>query len=153
MSETPVRHETVVVSRRYAASPARVFAAFADSDLLARWYVPGDGSLSNKVLSHDFRVGGGLRTAFGTPEQTWAEDVHYTDIVADRRLCFAMTISTGDERMTTSMVTVELDAEAGGCALRLTDQAVLLDGDPQGALLRENGWGETLDKLPTVLGG
>ena len=61
-----------------------------------------------------------------------------------------MTISRGVERITTSMVTVELFARAKGTSVTVADQLVILDqGDTAGD--RERGWGETLDKLPAEL--
>jgi uncharacterized protein YndB with AHSA1/START domain len=79
------------------------------------------------------------------------EDCHYVDIVPNRRICYAMTIARGDTRITVSMVTVELSPQGGRCEIRVTDQVAILDaGDT--ARDRERGWGETLDKLPCVVG-
>ena len=42
MTERSVQHATIVVERTYAASPARVFAAWSDKDALLRWGNPGE---------------------------------------------------------------------------------------------------------------
>jgi uncharacterized protein YndB with AHSA1/START domain len=80
----------------------------------------------------------------------YAEDGRYEDIVEDRRLCYSMTIASDGTRLTTSMVTVEFRPNGTRTDLKVTDQLAILDGGdkPEG---REQGWGETLDKLPAEL--
>src|SRR5262249_60241722 len=102
-----VIHDTVVVERSYPASAQRMYRAWTDPAELERWYVPGDERWTAKMLEHDFRVGGGKRFTFGPPDETFVEDCHYVDIVPERRICYAMTISRGDTRITWSMVTVK----------------------------------------------
>jgi hypothetical protein len=53
MSERSVEHGTIVIERRYPASPERTFAAWADAAAKARWLGVPDGE-----LELDFRVGG-----------------------------------------------------------------------------------------------
>jgi uncharacterized protein YndB with AHSA1/START domain len=151
MRQVTTSHHTVIVRRSYDAAPRRVFAAWRSGEALQRWYVPGDGSWRCKILAHEFRVGGAKQLSFGAPgEVQFFEDCRYEDIVEDQRICFAMTISRGNQRITTSMVTVELEARGSGTSLSVTDQLVVLDGgDSSGD--REHGWGETLDKLPAEL--
>jgi len=62
--ERTVQHSTIVVERRYDASPARVFAAWADAAGRSRWDVPGDDW---ELAEHeqDFRVGGREASRFG----------------------------------------------------------------------------------------
>ena len=151
MSERSVVHDTVVVSRLYDAAVEHVYRAWTEAALLERWYVPGDEKWMAKILAHDFRVGGGKRITFGPPEETFTEDCHYVDIVPNRRICYAMAIARGDTRTTVSMVTVELTQRGERCEVRVTDQLAILDGG-ETAGDRQRGWGETLDKLPTVVG-
>jgi uncharacterized protein YndB with AHSA1/START domain len=107
--------------------------------------------LSQGQATHDFRVGGIKQIAFGPRgEVPFMEDCRYEDIVPDQRLCYSMTIARSEQRITTSMVTVQLNAVGQRTEVTVTDQLVILDGgDTSGD--RERGWGETLDKLPTVL--
>jgi len=150
MSDQSVIHDTVVVRRLYEAPAERVYRAWTDPALLERWYVPGDEKWSAKIVEHDFRVGGGKRITFGPPGETFVEDCHYVDIVPNRRICYAMAIARGDTRITVSMVTVEFTAHGERCDVRVTDQLAILDGGDT-AKDRQRGWGETLDKLPSVL--
>jgi uncharacterized protein YndB with AHSA1/START domain len=89
---------------------------------------------------------------FGPPDETFVEDCHYVDIVPNRRLCYAMTITRGNTRLTVSMVTVELAPRGARCEVKVTDQLAILDGGDT-ARARERGWGETLDKLASAVGG
>ncbi len=152
MSDLFVRHDTVVVKRSFDAAPARVFRAWSDPAEMAQWHSPGDATWKVQTLDHDFRIGGRRRMSFGPPGETYFEDCRYEDIIADRRLCYAMTIARGDIRITTSMVTIEINPKAGGTEMIVTDQIAILDGGDT-AKDRERGWGETLDKLPAVLRG
>ena len=151
MGEPSTRHDTVVVRRSFTADAERLFRAWSDPKLLARWHTPGDASWTVKSLDHDFRVGGRRRMSFGPPQdELYLEDCRYEDIVRARRICYAMTIARGETRITTSMVTVEIHPKSAGCDLVVTDQLAILDGGDT-AKDRERGWGETLDRLPAVL--
>lgn len=144
-------HDTIVVSRTYEATAKRVFAAWADAAALGRWYLPGDATWTSRVEAHEFRVGGRKHLTFGPKDgPRYSEDCRYEDIVADRRICFSMTIAQGNDRTTTSMVTVELIPDGSRTRMKVTDQIVILDGGDTAAG-RERGWGEVLDKLPAEL--
>jgi len=151
MKRVSTSHHTVVVERTVNATPARVFAAWRDAAALQRWHAPGDGTWHTNIVSHEFRPGGGRVMTFGAPgDVQYREDCRYEDIVDDQRICYAMTISRGNERITTSMVTVLMTAKGARTLLTVTDQLVILDGGDTAAD-RERGWGETLDKLPAEL--
>ncbi len=151
MSEAAVRHETVRVERSFSAPAERVFQAWSDPDQLRVWYSPGPPDWIIKVLEHDFRVGGRKRVAFGPPDDSYVEDCVYADIVPNERICFAMTVAHGDERLTASMVTVEIQGRDAGSQLVVTDQMAILDGSDSAAA-REEGWEATVDKLVDLLG-
>jgi uncharacterized protein YndB with AHSA1/START domain len=151
MRAVTTSHHTVVVKRILDATPARVFAAFADNDALRRWYVPGDGSWSSKIIRHEFKVGGGHLMTFGPAGETqYTEDCRYEDIIDGQRICYVMTVLRDKERLTTSMVTVEIAGQGKHTALTVTDQLVILV-DEDTAEGRARGWGDTLDKLPAEL--
>jgi|CXWL01.1.fsa_nt_gi uncharacterized protein YndB with AHSA1/START domain len=151
MNTLKTSHDTIVVARTYDATAQRVFAAWADAAALGRWYLPGDAGWTSRVVAHEFRVGGRKQLTFGPKGgPLYSEDCRYEDIVENWRICFAMTISRGSVRITTSMVTVELFPEGARTRVKVTDQCAALDGGDTAAD-RERGWGETLDKLPTEL--
>lgn len=142
-----IAHATIVMERTYNASPARVFAAWADKNAVARWYVPGDGSWQSEIQEHDFRVGGRHLMTFGPKGgDVYGEDCRFEDIVANKRICYAMTVTTNATRISASMVTVEFFARGNRTEVKVTDQMAALDGGDTGDG-RKAGWGDTLDKL------
>lgn len=66
MTERSVMHATFVIERTYDASPARVFAAWADPAAKARWFA-GPDDWESGAYELDFRVGGRERARGGPP--------------------------------------------------------------------------------------
>ena len=122
------RHESFTLTRRFAASPAEVFALFADEERWRRWFrMPG----SNGTYSHDFRVGGGDRAMaeFRMPDgrrETLENVATYLAIDADRRLSYAYVAIVDGIPRWSSLVTVELSEDADGTELSWTEQVALL---------------------------
>ncbi len=146
----PAVHRTFSVERTYAASPARVFAAFADPTTKRRWFAEGPG-FEVDDFTLDFRVGGFERTRFrATGGAPGRNDTLFLDIVPDERIVFAyslsLSLSAGDVRASAALTTVELAAAGGGTRLLLTEQVAFLDG-VDGAASRRQGWGALLDRL------
>ena len=64
--QTHLTHATFVIEREYAHPPAKVFAAYADPQSKAKWFVgPDEWEKSNHQL--DFRVGGKESISGGPP--------------------------------------------------------------------------------------
>jgi uncharacterized protein YndB with AHSA1/START domain len=150
MTERKVTHSTFVVERTYPASPARVFAAFADPKIKDRWFV-GPDEWGPDEREMDFRVGG-RETSRGGPKggPIHAFDALYYDIVPNERIVFAYDMHLDDTRISVSLATIELKTDGAGTRLIYTEQGAFLDGfdDPAG---REHGTGELLDQLGRVL--
>jgi uncharacterized protein YndB with AHSA1/START domain len=150
MNERKVHHGTIVVPRIFEASPARVFAAWADPAARARWDVPG-GDWEIAQQECDFRVGGHEVKRFGPPgDPIYLADTRYADIVPDERIVFAYTMDRGETRISASLTTVELQPAGAGTRLTLTEQAAFLDGGDQPEY-REQGWKAMLGKLDAAL--
>jgi uncharacterized protein YndB with AHSA1/START domain len=150
MTERSVTHATFAIERTYDAAPARVFAAFADPKVKARWFGgPDDWQSSDHVL--DFRVGGRESVSGGPaggPVHTY--QAQYQDIVPDQRIVSTYDMLADDVRISVSLATVELKAEGGGTRLVYTEQGAYLDGYdiPE---QREKGTRDLLDALDAEL--
>ena len=145
-----VVHDSFVLERRYPASPARVFRAFADPEIKARWFGCVEGW---EVAEHrlDFRVGGREVWRGGPPGDTpHQNDTYYHDIVPGERIVWSYAMQVGGRRISVSLATLELSAERSGTHMRFIEQGVDLDG--YGGLAdRERGTKDLLDSLERAL--
>jgi uncharacterized protein YndB with AHSA1/START domain len=150
MSQRSVSHGTFVIERTYAASPARVFAAWADPAAKAVWFV-GPGGWKELRREIDFRIGGRERLIGAHPNGRVSDfDGVYHDIVPDRRIVYSYGMHVDDKRVSVSLATVELAPAGRGTRLTFTEQAAFLDGF-DGAAGREQGTGLLLDQLGRML--
>lgn len=143
-------HATFVIEKHYPAAPERVFAAFADPKLKARWFAgpPEWGPMQHEM---DFRVGG-RETSVGGPKEGPKHrfDALYQDIVPNERIVFSYDLHLDAVRISVSLTTVEFGPGDGGTRLRFTEQGVFLDGyDDAGS--REHGTRELLGQLGASL--
>jgi uncharacterized protein YndB with AHSA1/START domain len=152
-----VRHDTFTISRHLDAPPDRAFAAFADTTVRRRWFrLPGSGA----SYEQDFRVGGGETaqstfTGLDTAPERLEYRSRYLDIAGTHRLVYGYEAVVDGELRWTSLVTVELAAEADGTRLDWTEQVTFVRyaGDGSGDLahlrggsaLRLNGLEAALD--------
>jgi uncharacterized protein YndB with AHSA1/START domain len=151
MEEQSVIHSTFVIERSYPVKPERVFAAFADPAKKRRWFVEGD----HHEVEHyemDFRVGGKEHARFrfkdGTPLKgiACATEADYQDIVPNRRVVFASTMTVGEKRISASLATIEFLRSETGTDLILTHQGAFFEG-ADGPEMREEGWRKLLERL------
>ncbi|HLZ71361.1 MAG TPA: SRPBCC family protein [Dehalococcoidia bacterium] len=150
MSERSVTHATFVIERTYAASPARVFAAWADPAAKARWFA-GPDEWQPGPHELDFRVGGRERVSGvprGGPVHTF--EARYHDIVPNERIISSYDMYMDETRISASLATVELQPAGDGTRLIYTEQGAFLDGYDDPAL-REHGTAELLDALGAAL--
>jgi uncharacterized protein YndB with AHSA1/START domain len=162
-----VVHGSFTIERRYVASPARVFGAFAHEGTKRSWFAHED-VLDMLEFSLDFRVGGRETSRFsfvgaaagGPPKGTpMSNDATYLDIVPNERIVFSNVLSVADRHVVASLVTVQLLPAGKGTRLVLTEQSAFFDrlfareADLSDAVkLREEGFRQLLARIDGVLG-
>jgi uncharacterized protein YndB with AHSA1/START domain len=147
-TQSSTDHATFVIERLLDASPARVFAAWADPKAKARWFAGPPEKWQERVREHDFRVGGRDRLvgAFAETGTVSAYDCTYVDIVADRRIIYTYEMHLDGRKISVSLSTVEVKPEGARTRMIYTEQGVFLDGfDDAGG--RERGTLALFDRL------
>ncbi|MGG6310553.1 SRPBCC family protein [Paenibacillus macerans] len=143
MTERFVKHATFVVERDYAATPAKVYHAWADQAAKAKWF--------SKPEIFEFRVGGREYSSGGPPEgPVFIYDACYQEIVPEQRIVYTYTLDAGDARLSVSITTVELIPAEDGTKLVFTEQGTFFDGHDTPEI-REHGTNEMLDALGKTL--
>jgi len=150
MSERSVTHATMVIERRYAVSPATVFAAWSDPAVKARWF-SGPEAWEAGMYQLDFAVGGEERLSGGPPDgPVHHYAARYYEIVPEQRIVYAYEMHTDDVRISVSLATIEFTPADSGTRLVVTEQGAFLDGHDTPAQ-RKAGSGSILDALGAEL--
>jgi uncharacterized protein YndB with AHSA1/START domain len=136
----------VQLSRVIRAPRARVYRAFLDPELVARWWAPGDSVVATATV--DERVGGVHRIDMiaedGSPHMF---DAVIQELVEDERIVLVFKFHPDAEE---TLLTVTFrDAPGGGTELTLDHQRVPLEG-PLNEQSVDAGWNSVLDKLEGV---
>jgi len=138
------------IERVLDASPARVFAAFADAKLKKQWFGVSE-EWEPLESSLDFRVGGDEvdhgRHVSGMVSKMWAQ---YQDIVPDQRIVWTYRMTLNDKPISVSLASVELTPEGAGTRMVFTEQDAFLDDfEDNGG--RQQGTSQILDVLVAFL--
>jgi uncharacterized protein YndB with AHSA1/START domain len=131
----------VRIRRVLRATPDRVFAAWTDAGLIARWMSP----VGNAIADVDPRPGGRLHVTMVGDDRRIEHVGEFREVEPDRRLVFTwISPFTGPEP---SVVTIELEPVANGTELRLIHESL-----PAGEVESHGGgWGLMLDRLESEL--
>ncbi len=152
MTPSTVSHDTFVIERTYDAPVARVFRAWADPALKARWFA---GSLEALGAGYelDFRVGGREVNRGGPPGgpvYTYESRIH--DVVPDQRIVYTYEMYADESRISVSVATIQFRGEGATTQLVVTEQGAFLDGHDT-VTQREEGTRSLLDSLAGTLAG
>ncbi len=154
MEQASVIHNTFTLERHYPAAPHRVFKAFSDPAQKRRWIGAGEHN-ETELFELDFRVGGNERvyTRFGPqspfPGAILAREASHFNIVPDRRVVIASSMTLAGKCISVSLETFELLPEGEGTNLVLTHQAAFFEG-ADGPEMRKDGWEKLLTRIETL---
>lgn len=155
MVEPTVIHDTFIIERAYPAPIEQVFAFLSDPVKKRQWYADSETS-AVESFEMDFREGGSERHRYRMNERTpfpgvvLASDGTYQDIVPNRRIVLATSMTLADRRISCSLITVELLESNCATEVILTHQGAFFEGSG-GPQMRKEGWDLLLDHLGEAL--
>lgn len=136
-------HSSMVLTRVFDAPVQRVFEAWSDPQIMARWW--GPESFTLPVCELDFREGGAYRMVMRDPTgQDYPFQGHYRTIEPNRLIIFDAKIFDGVEVLTTVTFVAEEQQT------RLTVQQSI-PSDKGAAAGQTEGWSGSLEKLAAEL--
>jgi uncharacterized protein YndB with AHSA1/START domain len=150
MTPRTITCSTFSIERTLAASPDRVFAAFADVNLKTRMLASSDDEEVGEALAHsefDFRIGGRERFEFVEEDgRKMQYDALYYDIVPNQRIVYSYEMYSDGSRISVSVATIELLEIPNSTNLIWTEQGAFLDGLDTSEL-REGGTSWMIDNM------
>lgn len=124
-----VGHRTFVFERRCEAPVKRVFTAFADPVTRAGWSAPSDGAVF-VYDEADFREGGEDRFRCGSKENPqYTGRTTYIAIVPGELVVSSEIVESGGQKLMSSLITTELEADGNATKVKMTVQVTSLFGD------------------------
>jgi uncharacterized protein YndB with AHSA1/START domain len=141
MSEHSIVHATFTLERSYPVPTQRVFQAWADPGLKARWFAE-----DSTRYQMDFRPNGIERNGAEHDGKAITWETLYREIVPNERIVYTSVLSEDDTVVTASLTTVEFTDDGPTTSLVLTETGAYLDGKEQPAW-REEGTGDWLNSL------
>ena len=140
MSVPQIVQGTFTLRREWAATPARVFAAWADGDLKKRWFFGPPGKWLETRRELDFRVGGReiVEGRFDEPAITTRFDARYHLIEPGHRLIFVYDLHVADQFHSVTLASLHLEPAGTRTRVTYTEQIAFLDGE-DGTEMRRTG--------------
>lgn len=143
----PLQTDTLRITRRFKATPERVYAAFSSLDAMASWFGPPGCSMRGDSV--DFRVGGEYRLRIDTPDGEAIVAGTYREITPPSKLVFTWQWQDDEDWVNTeSVITCEFVAHGNETELTLTQVGFPV---PASRGRHEHGWTGCLDKLGAAL--
>jgi uncharacterized protein YndB with AHSA1/START domain len=147
----------VRLQRTFAAPPDRVYRAWLEPDVLARWMAPGSMRLTRAEI--DARVGGRFQVWHADADGTAVGgfDAEVIELVPNERIVFLWRFVGPDRAVETaheSRLTVTFAAAPDGrTELTLVHERLdaLIRARPDIGRNVEAGWASALDKLPSAV--
>jgi uncharacterized protein YndB with AHSA1/START domain len=151
---TPILHDRFTIERSFSASPAQVFAAFAQLEAKRRWFGCHEG-IRIVESRMDFRVGGVEHWhGWHNDQVEFTNDTVFHHIAASERIVLSYTMTINGVPLSSSLLALEFVPQAGGSKLTLTEHIAVLDGSGAACVSsRITGTSAGLDNLVQLLKG
>ena len=145
-------HGTFTLRRSWAASPARVFSAWADPQIKAQWFTgpPDEWTLIRRSL--DFRSGGAevLEGSFSKSGMVSLYEARFHLIEQDRRLVYAYDMHLNGSFHSVTLSSLTLQSEGRKTQVLYTEQIVFIDGQ-DGTESREHGTARLFEQIEHIV--
>ncbi len=135
---------SLTIKRRFNAPPAKVYAAWTDPQMIARWF--GPPGVERVEAESDLRVGGAYSIAMHMPGDRHDVMGVYREIVPNQKLVYTWAWKSTPER--DSLVTVTFKPDGEGTLLTLLHEH-FFDADARDR--HQHGWAGAIDKLEKLL--
>lgn len=155
--ESSTNGKTLILTRRLAAPPDRVWSAWTEADQLADWW--GPEGFSSRVEQLDLRTGGNWCCIMIGPDGTeYPAKGTYRELIPGKRIVSSDEFDQSLKEMVeaelpgTILMTVDFAAEGAGTLLTITlehaDEADRRKHEDMGVI---DGWGSSLNCLERFL--
>jgi uncharacterized protein YndB with AHSA1/START domain len=131
---------SLTIKRRFNAAPAKVYEAWTDPKVIARWF--GPEGVSRVEAETDLRVGGKYHITMHVPGDQHDVLGVYREIVPNEKLVFSWAWKSTPERE--SLVTVTFKADGAGTIMTLLHEQFF---DEDACNRHNQGWTGAIDKL------
>jgi uncharacterized protein YndB with AHSA1/START domain len=131
---------SLTIKRRFNAAPAKVFTAWTDPQMIARWF--GPAGVERVEAKTDLRVGGHYHITMHVPGDQHDVFGVYREIVPNQKLIFTWAWKTTPERE--SLVTVTFKPDGDGTMMTLLHEQFF---DDETRERHNTGWTGAIDKL------
>jgi uncharacterized protein YndB with AHSA1/START domain len=144
MSTATATKPSLTIKRRFNAAPAKVYAAWTDPRLIARWF--GPAGVERVEAESDLRVGGHYNIVMHVPGDRHDVLGVYREIVPNQKLVYTWAWKSTPER--DSLVTVTFKPDGEGTLLTLLHEHFF---DAHARDRHQHGWAGAIDKLEKLL--